>query len=77
MSKFQKNEVKLFANFKKVYLRNLLNGLIIISRLFIKGRYISGSNEVQKLYKDGKLSDLLKNFLVVQIEKACDGYNNI
>ncbi|KAF9623547.1 hypothetical protein IFM89_003337 [Coptis chinensis] len=40
-------------------LRNLLGELAELPALFVKGRYIGGTNEVQKLNKEGKLNILL------------------
>ncbi|XP_024387297.1 uncharacterized protein [Physcomitrium patens] len=69
-------DVSMHAEFRQE-LRDLLDGPVIVPRLFIKGRYIGGSDEVRKLHEDGKLSDLLRDFPVVQFRKACDGCGGV
>lgn len=58
-------------------LKELVGGPVIVPRVFIKGRYIGGSDEVRRLHEDGKLRDLLKDLPVVHFRKPCDGCGGV
>lgn len=70
-------DVSMHAEFR-TELRELIGGpTVIVPRVFIKGRYIGGSDEVRRLHEDGKLGDLLRDLPVVHFRKPCDGCGGV
>lgn len=69
-------DVSMHAEFRNE-LRELVGGPVIVPRVFIKGRYIGGSDEVRRLHEDGKLGDLLQDLPVVHFRKPCDGCGGV
>lgn len=58
-------------------LRELMDRVVSVPRMFIKGRYIGGIEEVVKLHEDGKLSELVEG-LPKQINGGnCDGCGGV
>lgn len=58
-------------------LRELMGKVVSVPRMFIKGRYIGGVDEVAKLHEDGKLSDLVKGLPKELNPGTCDGCGGI
>eukprot|EP00250_Pteridium_aquilinum_P023136 c26262_g1_i1 orf=3-1244(+) len=56
-------------------LRELMERLVTVPRLFIKGRYIGGAGEVTKLLEEGQLACLFEGFMEAHCSSggACDG----
>lgn len=55
-------------------LRELMQRVVTVPRLFIKGRYIGGVEEISKLLEEGKLADLFEGAPIDHSTgKACDG----
>jgi len=69
-------DVSMHAEFRNE-LKELVGGPVIVPRVFIRGRYIGGSDEVRRLHEDGKLGDLLKDLPVVHFRKPCDGCGGV
>ncbi|KAG0578634.1 hypothetical protein KC19_4G038100 [Ceratodon purpureus] len=69
-------DVSMHAEFRHE-LKELVGGPVIVPRVFIKGRYIGGSDEVRRLHEDGKLGELLNDLPVVHFRKPCDGCGGV
>eukprot|EP00249_Psilotum_nudum_P016485 c25848_g1_i2 orf=349-2007(-) len=54
-------------------LRELMGKSVTVPRLFIKGRYIGGGEEVRQLHEEGKLAELLDGIPREAIGKVCHG----
>jgi len=54
-------------------LKELMGKPVSVPRLFIKGRYIGGADEVLQLHEDGKLDGLLAGLSTDRAGKVCDG----
>lgn len=54
-------------------LKELMGKPVAVPRLFIKGRYIGGADEVLQLHEDGKLDGLLAGLSTDRAGKVCDG----
>eukprot|EP00250_Pteridium_aquilinum_P020134 c24716_g1_i1 orf=745-2673(-) len=58
-------------------LRELMGRVVSVPRMFIKGRYIGGTEELVKLHEDGKLSELVEG-LPKQVDGGnCDGCGGV
>ncbi|GAV63878.1 Glutaredoxin domain-containing protein [Cephalotus follicularis] len=55
----------------------ILDGRVVPPRLFIKGRYIGGADEVVKLHEQGKLKKLLEGIAVQVSNCLCGGCGNM
>jgi glutaredoxin domain-containing cysteine-rich protein 1 len=69
-------DVSMHAEFRQE-LKDLVGGPVIVPRVFVKGRYIGGSEEVRRLHEDGKLAELLNDLPVVHFRKPCDGCGGV
>jgi glutaredoxin domain-containing cysteine-rich protein 1 len=69
-------DVSMHAEFRQE-LRELVDGLVIVPRVFIKGRYVGGLDEVRRLHEDGKLGELLQDLPMVHFRKPCDGCGGV
>ncbi|KAH7435051.1 hypothetical protein KP509_06G046800 [Ceratopteris richardii] len=58
-------------------LRELMGRVVSVPRMFIKGRYIGGIEEVVKLHEDGKLSELVEGLPKEVNGGSCDGCGGI
>lgn len=58
-------------------LRELMGNVVSVPRVFIKGRYIGGAEEVTKLHEDGKLGELLEGLPKELNGGNCDGCGGI
>ncbi|KAI5079602.1 hypothetical protein GOP47_0005081 [Adiantum capillus-veneris] len=58
-------------------LRGLMDRVLAVPRLFIKGRYIGGVEEVGKLHEDGKLNELVKGLPRDVNRGNCEGCDGI
>lgn len=54
-------------------LKELMGKPVPVPRLFIRGRYIGGADEVLQLHEDGKLDGLLAGLSTDGAGKVCDG----
>ena len=70
-------DVSMHAEFRQELKHLTGGGPVPVPRVFIRGRYIGGSDEVRKLHEDGKLGDLLQDLPVVNFRKACDGCGGV
>lgn len=73
---FYERDVSLHMEFRDE-LWSLLSGRVIPPRLFIKGRYIGGADEVVGLHEQGKLKKLLEGIPRNLSDCSCDGCGNI
>ncbi|GAB2252416.1 hypothetical protein Droror1_Dr00005263 [Drosera rotundifolia] len=48
-------------------------GAVVPPRVFVKGRYIGGAEEVLRIYEEGCLADLLEGLPRVKVGHVCDG----
>ncbi|XP_042521316.1 uncharacterized protein LOC122094780, partial [Macadamia integrifolia] len=69
---FYERDVSMHLAFREELWR-ILGGRVVPPRLFIKGRYIGGTEEVMGLHEQGKLSQLLRGLPAYQNESRCDG----
>lgn len=51
----------------------ILGGKVVLPRLFIKGRYIGGAEEVLRLHEQGKFRPLLAGIPMNTLDRPCDG----
>ncbi|MCO5561793.1 hypothetical protein L7F22_015417 [Adiantum nelumboides] len=58
-------------------LRGLMDRVLAVPRLFIKGRYIGGVEEVGKLHEDGKLKELVEGLPREVNRGNCEGCDGI
>lgn len=58
-------------------LRGLMDRVVSVPRLFIKGRYIGGIEEVAKLHENGKLNELVEGLPREANGGNCDGCGGI
>lgn len=58
-------------------LRELMARVASVPRMFIKGRYIGGIEEVTKLYQDGKLNELVEGLPKEVNGGNCDGCGGV
>ncbi|KAJ0028560.1 hypothetical protein Pint_36197 [Pistacia integerrima] len=74
---FQERDVSLHMEFRDELWR-LLRGRAIPPKLFIKGRFIGGADEVVTLHEQGKLKTILEGIEVLSLNSAaCNGCGNI
>lgn len=58
-------------------LRELMGKVVCVPRMFIKGRYIGGAEEVAKFHEDGRLSELLQGLPKEMNGGNCDGCGGV
>ncbi|KAL5545685.1 hypothetical protein UlMin_005372 [Ulmus minor] len=73
---FQERDVSLHQEFREE-LWKVLEGRVIPPRLFIKGRYIGGADEVVGLHEQGKLKKLLEGIPLSGSNSPCSGCANV
>lgn len=73
---FDERDVSLHLEFRDELWR-LLNGRVIPPRVFIKGRYIGGADEVVGLHEQGKLKKLLEGIPANPSNCLCNACGNI
>ncbi|XP_043698351.1 uncharacterized protein LOC122649054 [Telopea speciosissima] len=69
---FFERDVSMHLEFREELWR-ILGGRVVPPRLFIKGRYIGGADEVVGLHEQGKLKLLLQGLPADQTDGPCDG----
>ncbi|KAJ6968321.1 hypothetical protein NC653_036311 [Populus alba x Populus x berolinensis] len=73
---FHERDVSLHLEFREELWR-IMGGRVIPPRLFIKGRYIGGADEVTGLHEQGKLKNLLAGIPLNLSNCPCTGCGNI
>ncbi|KAJ6864675.1 hypothetical protein NC651_035283 [Populus alba x Populus x berolinensis] len=73
---FHERDVSLHLEFREELWR-IIGGRVIPPRLFIKGRYIGGADEVTSLHEQGKLKNLLAGIPLNLSNCPCTGCGNI
>ncbi|KAF3963698.1 hypothetical protein ACB098_09G107800 [Castanea mollissima] len=73
---FYERDVSMHLEYREE-LWSILGGRVIPPRLFIKGRYIGGADEVVGLHEQGKLRRLLKGIPVELANSSCSGCANV
>ncbi|GLJ54141.1 hypothetical protein SUGI_1159930 [Cryptomeria japonica] len=58
-------------------LRKLMGKLVTVPRLFIKGRYIGGADEVLRIHEEGELGHLLQGIPTHMPGAICDGCGGV
>ncbi|KAF9599102.1 hypothetical protein IFM89_035381 [Coptis chinensis] len=63
-------------------LKELMKGkengtMVILPKVFVKGRYIGGAEEVLRIHEEGCLSDLLEGLPKAKIGVVCDGCGGV
>lgn len=58
-------------------LEQLMGRIVPVPRLFIKGRYIGGAEEVLRLHEEDKLGGLLEGIPADTLGKVCDGCGGV
>eukprot|EP01018_Ginkgo_biloba_P013272 Gb_37928 [translate_table: standard] len=56
---------------------DLMGKLVTVPRLFVKGRYIGGVDEVLRIHEQGRLSELLEGLPTDMAGKICDGCGGV
>ncbi|KAH6802415.1 hypothetical protein C2S51_033861 [Perilla frutescens var. frutescens] len=71
---FSERDVSMHSEFKEE-LRRILGGKVVVvpPRLFIKGRYIGGAEEVIGLHEQGKLKPLMDGIPIDTNQGSCEG----
>ncbi|XP_071734676.1 uncharacterized protein [Rutidosis leptorrhynchoides] len=69
---YQERDLSMHLDFRDELWR-ILGGKIVPPRLFIKGRYIGGAEEVLRLHEQGKFRPLLANVPVNMSDGPCEG----
>ncbi|KAK9289569.1 hypothetical protein L1049_007725 [Liquidambar formosana] len=69
---FHERDVSMHVEFREE-LWKIMGSRVVPPRLFIKGRYIGGADEVVKLHEQGKLRKLLQGIPLVQGNHPCSG----
>ncbi|GFP93072.1 uncharacterized protein at5g39865 [Phtheirospermum japonicum] len=69
---FYERDISMHSEFKEE-LWTILGGKTVPPRLFIKGRYIGGAEEVLGLHEQGRLKPLIQGIPVDRNEGPCDG----
>lgn len=69
---FLERDISMHSEFKEELWR-ILGGKIVPPRLFIKGRYIGGAEEVIGLHEQGKLKPLMAGIPMDRKEGCCEG----
>ncbi|KAJ9184592.1 hypothetical protein P3X46_004304 [Hevea brasiliensis] len=72
---FHERDVSMHLEYREELWR-ILGGRVIPPRLFIKGRYIGGADEVVSLHEQGKLKKLLEGIPKVLSNTPCAGCGN-
>lgn len=73
---FDERDVSMHLEYREE-LWSTLGGRVIPPRLFIKGRYIGGANEVVGLHEQGKLRKLLEGIPLDSSSSSCSGCANV
>lgn len=73
---FYERDVSMHLDFRDE-LWKTLGGRVVPPRLFIKGRYIGGADEVVGLHEQGKLKKLLEGIPTLVSNSPCNGCANI
>jgi|UniRef100_A0A2N9ITS5 glutaredoxin domain-containing cysteine-rich protein 1 len=73
---FYERDVSIHLEYREE-LWSILGGRVIPPRLFIKGRYIGGADEVVGLHEQGKLKKLLKGIPLNLANSSCDRCANL
>lgn len=69
---FFERDISMHSEFKEELWR-LLDGKVVPPRLFIKGRYIGGAEEVLTLHEQGKFRPLLEGIPIDNFQCPCEG----
>ncbi|XP_024399054.1 uncharacterized protein [Physcomitrium patens] len=69
-------DVSMHAEFRQE-LKSLFSEPAMVPRVFIKGHYIGGFDEVRRLHEDGELGELLQDLPAVPFKQACDGCGGV
>lgn len=69
---FFERDISMHSEFKEEMWR-ILEGKMVPPRLFIKGRYIGGVEEVIGLHEQGKLKPLMEGIAIDRNEGPCEG----
>ncbi|XP_009593837.1 uncharacterized protein At3g28850-like [Nicotiana tomentosiformis] len=69
---FFERDISMHSEFKEELWR-ILDGKVVPPRLFIKGRYIGGAEEVLTLHEQGKFRPLLEGIPIDQFQCPCEG----
>lgn len=69
-------DVSMHAEFRQE-LKSLTGGPIPVPRVFIKGHYIGGFDEIHRLHEDGKLGELLRDLPTHSLKKSCEGCGGV
>ncbi|KAH7512265.1 uncharacterized protein At5g39865 [Ziziphus jujuba] len=73
---FYERDVSMHLDFREE-LWKILGGRVIPPRLFVKGRYIGGADEVVGLHEQGKLKKLLEGIPIELSNSTCTGCANM
>lgn len=73
---FHERDVSMHLDFREE-LWKILGGRVIPPRLFVKGRYIGGADEVVGLHEQGKLKKLLEGIPIHLSNSTCTGCANM
>lgn len=73
---FYERDVSMHLDFREE-LWKILGGRVIPPRLFVKGRYIGGADEVVGLHEQGKLKELLQGIPLHLSNSPCNGCANL
>lgn len=69
---FYERDISMHSEFKEELWR-ILGGKVVPPRLFIKGMYIGGAEEVLGLHEKGKLKPLFEGIAINRSEGPCEG----
>ncbi|KAL8551842.1 hypothetical protein ACS0TY_000771 [Phlomoides rotata] len=69
---FFERDISMHSEFKEEMWR-ILEGKMVPPRLFIKGRYIGGAEEVLGLHEEGRLKPLMEGIPIDKNEGPCEG----
>ncbi|KAL4323889.1 hypothetical protein GQ457_11G006900 [Hibiscus cannabinus] len=73
---FYERDISMHTEYKEELWR-ILGGKVLPPRLFIKGRYIGGADEVLTLHEQGKLKVLFNGIPVDTCNGACEGCGGV
>ncbi|KAG6690495.1 hypothetical protein I3843_10G019200 [Carya illinoinensis] len=73
---FYERDVSMHLEYREE-LWNIMGSRVIPPRIFIKGRYIGGADEVVSLHEQGKLSKLLEVIPLDPSSSSCSGCANV
>ncbi|KAL3353425.1 hypothetical protein AABB24_018247 [Solanum stoloniferum] len=69
---FFERDISMHSEFKEELWR-ILDGKVVPPRLFVKGRYIGGADEVLTLHEQGKFRPLLEGIPIDNFQCPCEG----